>query len=206
MRAGLATRPADRMTRVVMMTTAAFAGVMMFGVALPLAVSSPYPTAGQGNWILPAKIAQPIAVPEQAAPATVADAVPAETSGEKIVIPRRSLVIVTALLALGTAPATAQPTLAPPFNATYTLTDLANDLSLTLGDASGATGWNAHHLRPASMSMPFFAGAAVAVPGEAGTGESSRGSGAPAAIHFSKEAIFSSGSFPVGGMRSSVSL
>jgi hypothetical protein len=82
------------MTRVVMMTTAAFAGVMMFGVALPLAVSSPYPTAGQGNWILPAKIAQPIAVPEQ--PTPVADAAPAETSADKIVIPTRSLVVVTA--------------------------------------------------------------------------------------------------------------
>ena len=93
MRAGLATRPADRMTRVVMMTTAAFAGVIMFGVALPLAVSGPYPTAGQGNWILPAKIAQPIAVPEQPAPATVADAAPAETSIEKSATPTRSLAL-----------------------------------------------------------------------------------------------------------------
>jgi hypothetical protein len=80
------------MTRVVMMTTAAFAGVVMLGVALPLAVSSPFPTAGQGNWILPAKVAQPIAVPEQ--PALVAEAAPAVgTSIEKTVVPTRSFAL-----------------------------------------------------------------------------------------------------------------
>jgi hypothetical protein len=80
------------MTRVIMMTTAAFAGVVMFGVALPLAVSSPFPTAGQGNWILAAPIAQPNAAPEQPAPVTVALATPAaETSIEKSDAPTRSL-------------------------------------------------------------------------------------------------------------------
>src|SRR5262249_58887592 len=67
MRAGLATGPADRLKRVVMMTTAALSGVVMFGVALPLAVSSPYPMAGQGNWILQATVAPPAAALEQSA-------------------------------------------------------------------------------------------------------------------------------------------
>src|SRR5262249_16007631 len=94
MRAGLATGPADRMTRVVMMTTAAFAGLMMFGVAVALAVSSPYPPAGQGNWILPAKIAQPIAAPAQPAPEQVALVAPAvETPVEKPDVPTRSLAL-----------------------------------------------------------------------------------------------------------------
>ena len=80
------------MTRVVMMTTAALSGVVMFGVALPLAVSSPYPTAGQGNWILQATIAQPSVAPEQQASAPVAEATPAgATSVEKSVVPTRSL-------------------------------------------------------------------------------------------------------------------
>jgi len=88
MRAGLATGPADRLKRVVMMTTAALSGVVMFGVALPLAVSSPYPMAGQGNWILQATVAPPAAALEQsAAEATAAS----ETSIEKSGAPTRSL-------------------------------------------------------------------------------------------------------------------
>jgi hypothetical protein len=91
MRAGLATNPADRMTRVVMMTSAALAGVVALGVALPLAVSSPYPTAGQGNWIIQATIAQPTAAPEPPATAQVAQAPATETAIEKSVAPTRSL-------------------------------------------------------------------------------------------------------------------
>jgi hypothetical protein len=80
------------MTRVVMMTTAALSGVVMLGVALPLAVSSPYPTAGNGHWILEAKVAPPAVEPEQPAPAPVAQAEPAAaTSVEKSVVPTRSL-------------------------------------------------------------------------------------------------------------------
>ena len=66
MRAGLATGPADRMTRVVMMTSAALSGVIALGIALPLAVSSPYPTAGQGDWIIQATLAQPTAAQQSA--------------------------------------------------------------------------------------------------------------------------------------------
>jgi hypothetical protein len=81
------------MTRVVMMTTAALSGVVMLGVALPLAVSSPYPTAGQGHWILEARVAQPtVATTEQPAPTPVAQATPAaDTSIEKTDAPTRSL-------------------------------------------------------------------------------------------------------------------
>ena len=82
------------MTRVVMMTGAALAGCVALGVALPLAASSPYPTAGQGDWIIHATLAQPTAAPEQPATAQVAQAA-AETSVDKIVIPTRSLVVVT---------------------------------------------------------------------------------------------------------------
>jgi hypothetical protein len=81
------------MTRVVMMTSAAFAGVIALGVALPLAVSSPYPTAGQGDWIIRATIAQPIAAQDaaaQVAQAPVAETSP-ETSIEKTDAPTRSL-------------------------------------------------------------------------------------------------------------------
>jgi hypothetical protein len=85
------------MTRVVMMTTAAFASVVMFGVALPLAASSPFPTAGQGNWILPAPIAQPSVAAVQPAPAPVAEAAPAAaTSIEKTTVPTRSLAALAA--------------------------------------------------------------------------------------------------------------
>src|SRR5262249_54086497 len=90
MRAGLATRPADRMTRVVMMTTAALSGLVMFGVALPLAVSSPYPVAGQGHWILASTA--PTGAAEQPGPAPDVEATPAaETSIEKSEAPTRSL-------------------------------------------------------------------------------------------------------------------
>src|SRR5258707_8396241 len=61
---------------------------------------------------------------------------------------------------------------------------LANAESLKEGGGCGDTGWNAHHLRPASISMPRFAGTGFAVEL---AGASSRGSGAPDAIHFSKE-------------------
>jgi len=80
------------MTRVVMMTTAALSGVVLFGVALPLAVSSPYPTAGQGNWIIQATIAPTSAQPS--ATQQVAQAF-AETAIEKADAPTRSLVVVT---------------------------------------------------------------------------------------------------------------
>jgi hypothetical protein len=84
------------MTRVVMMTTAALSGVIALGVALPLAVSSPYPTAGQGDWIIQAAIAQPTTAAQEP-PATTqvaqapADETPAETSIEKTAAPTRSL-------------------------------------------------------------------------------------------------------------------
>src|SRR5262245_4521520 len=97
MRAGLATRPADRMTRVVMMTTAALTGVVALGVALPLAMSSPIPTAGHGNWIVQAAITPPSAAPDEPAVAQPAQAAQnsAETSIEKTDAPTRSLVLVT---------------------------------------------------------------------------------------------------------------
>jgi hypothetical protein len=96
MRAGLATNPADRTTRVVMMTSAALAGVITLGVALPLAVSSPYPTAGQGDWIIQATLAQPTTAAQEASATTqVAQAQAAETSAEtsieKTAAPTRSL-------------------------------------------------------------------------------------------------------------------
>src|ERR1700721_585778 len=59
MRAALATRSADRMSGVVMMAPAALSGVVVFGVALPLALSSPFPTPRQGDWIIQATLAQP---------------------------------------------------------------------------------------------------------------------------------------------------
>ncbi len=79
------------MTRVVMMTTAALAGVVALGVALPLAVSSPYPTAGRGDWILQAGVAQPISAPE--ASAQVAQGPAAESSIEKDAVATRSLAL-----------------------------------------------------------------------------------------------------------------
>ena len=77
------------MTRVVMMTSAALSGVIALGVALPLAVSSPYPVAGQGDWIIQATIAQPTAAPD--APATGQVAQTPDTSIEKTDAPTRSL-------------------------------------------------------------------------------------------------------------------
>src|SRR5262249_52903120 len=81
----------DRMTRVVMMTTAALSGVVVLGVTLPLAVSSPFPTAHQGDWIIQATIAPPTAAAEQPAPAPAAQAPASETSIEKSEAPTRSL-------------------------------------------------------------------------------------------------------------------
>ena len=74
------------MTRVVMMTSAALSGVIALGVALPLAVSSPYPVAGQGDWIIQATTT---AAPD--APATEQVAQTPETSIEKTDAPTRSL-------------------------------------------------------------------------------------------------------------------
>jgi hypothetical protein len=79
------------MTRVVMMTGAALAGVVALGVALPLAEPSPYPTAGQGDWIIQASIAQPTVAQEQPTAAQVAQAPAAETAIAKTVAPTRSL-------------------------------------------------------------------------------------------------------------------
>jgi len=79
------------MTRVVMMTGAALAGIVALGVALPLAVSNPYPTAGQGDWIMPAKIAPPVAALEPSA--QIAQAPAPETSIEKSEPPTRSLAL-----------------------------------------------------------------------------------------------------------------
>ena len=123
MRAGLATASADRMTRVVMMTSAALAGLVAFGVALPLAVSSPYPTAGHGNWILEAKLAQPTRA-AQDAPATeqVAQAPAAEPTTETTIemnaAPSRSLAPPPKLAAPRTRPAFAREEFAARWKAT----------------------------------------------------------------------------------------
>jgi hypothetical protein len=83
------------MTRVVMMTSAALSGVIALGIALPLAVSSPYPTAGQGDWIIQATLAQPTAAQEASATTQVAQTPAAESSAEtaieKTAAPTRSL-------------------------------------------------------------------------------------------------------------------
>jgi hypothetical protein len=77
------------MTRVVLMTTAALSGVAVFGVTLPLAVSSPFPTARQGDWIIQASIAQPTAAAEPSVRTALAPV--AATSIEKTDVPTRSL-------------------------------------------------------------------------------------------------------------------
>src|SRR5207302_1344130 len=69
--------------------------------------------------------------------------------------------------------------------------------SFTLGAGISRTGWNDHHLRPVSISMPFL--------GAAAAGPSSRGPTAPSAIHFSNSAISLSRSLPGGGIRSCLS-
>jgi hypothetical protein len=42
-----------------MLTAAALSGVVVFGIALPLALSSPFPTPRQGDWIIASTLAQP---------------------------------------------------------------------------------------------------------------------------------------------------
>jgi len=123
MRAGLATASADRMTRVVMMTSAALAGLVAFGVALPLAVSSPYPTAGQGDWIIQATLALPATAAQDAPAITQVAQAPAaeaatETTIEMTAAPTRSLAPPPKLTAPRTRPALAREEFAARWKAT----------------------------------------------------------------------------------------
>lgn len=97
MRAGLATKSADRMSGVVVMTAAALSGIVVFGVALPLALSSPFPAPRQGDWIIQATLAQPD-VAQAAPPAeTLVQAPAAQTSIAKSLVPTRSLAALATL-------------------------------------------------------------------------------------------------------------
>jgi hypothetical protein len=79
------------MSGVVMMTAATLSGVIVFGVALPLALSSPFPAPRQGNWIIQATLAQPdvAQMPPPAEP--LAQTPLAQTSIAKSLVPMRSL-------------------------------------------------------------------------------------------------------------------
>ncbi len=88
MRGGLAAKSADRLSGVVLMITALVATVLVFGVTLPLAMSSPFPTPHQGDWVIqnvvaPANLAQ---APAPVAPVT-------ETTIVKTAVPTRSLAV-----------------------------------------------------------------------------------------------------------------
>src|SRR5258707_2857904 len=56
--------PADRISGCVILMTGLLSGVLLFVVALPLALSNPFPTPKQGAWILqPSQTATMAAVP-----------------------------------------------------------------------------------------------------------------------------------------------
>jgi hypothetical protein len=59
MRAGLAaSKKADRLSGVVVLMAGVLSGVLVFVVALPLALSSPFPTPRQGDWVIQTALAQ----------------------------------------------------------------------------------------------------------------------------------------------------
>jgi hypothetical protein len=75
---------------VVLVTGALMAVGVMFLVALPLAMSSPFPTSHQGDWVIEKALAQPT-VAQNKAPAPPLD----ETTIVKTTIPTRSLTVAT---------------------------------------------------------------------------------------------------------------
>ena len=92
MRGGLATKSADRLSGVVLIIGALMAVAVVFLVTLPLAMSSPFPTAHQGDWVIEKALAQPTVAKNLApAPAPMRD----ETTIVKTTVPTRSLTVAT---------------------------------------------------------------------------------------------------------------
>jgi len=88
MRGGLATKSADRLSGVVLVIAALTGVVVVFLVALPLAMSRPFPTPHQGDWVIEKALAQPN-VAQKVAPAAPRD----ETRIVKTNVPTRSLMV-----------------------------------------------------------------------------------------------------------------
>jgi hypothetical protein len=67
MRASLATTSADRISHSAVLVGGTLCGVIVFFVAMPLALSSPFPSPKEGEWIIhrsPVQAALPVSVPE----------------------------------------------------------------------------------------------------------------------------------------------
>jgi hypothetical protein len=92
MRGGLASKSADRLSGVVLVTGALMAIGVVCLVALPLAMSNPFPTAHQGDWVIEKALAQSsVALNVAPTPAPTRD----ETTIVKTTVPTRSLTIAT---------------------------------------------------------------------------------------------------------------
>jgi hypothetical protein len=67
MRASLATTSADRISHSAVLVGGTLCGVIVFFVAMPLALSSPFPSPKEGEWVIhrsPVQAALPVPVPE----------------------------------------------------------------------------------------------------------------------------------------------
>jgi len=88
MRGGLAVKSADRLSGVVLVIAALMSVIVAFLVALPLAMSSPFPAPHQGDWVIEKALAQPN-VAQNVAPAAPRD----ETTIVETKVPTRSLTV-----------------------------------------------------------------------------------------------------------------
>jgi hypothetical protein len=86
MQAGLAAKSADRMSSIVVVTAVALVSVIVYLVARPLAMSSPFPTAGRGDWIIrAAAVAQTEAQDVTLAMATQESVAREESAAEPVI-------------------------------------------------------------------------------------------------------------------------
>src|SRR5262245_32641042 len=60
MRARRAARSADPISRSVILLTGVLCGVLVFFVAVPLALSSPFPTSTQATWLIDRPLSMPV--------------------------------------------------------------------------------------------------------------------------------------------------
>ncbi len=89
MRAVLATRSADRTLAATIAVAGLLSGVLALAFTLPIALSSPFPAAHQGDWIIQATVRPSSAAP--AAPAPLAATPAAEAPDTETVVAKRSL-------------------------------------------------------------------------------------------------------------------
>jgi hypothetical protein len=90
MRGGLATSSADRVSHSAIVVAGTLCGVIVFFVAMPLALSSPFPSPKEGEWVIhrsPVQAALPLPVPDVIEPQTVLESDTPVVPGSLVALP-----------------------------------------------------------------------------------------------------------------------